>query len=57
MISPCLLSELISGAYILIWPFLTLWILLIFKAVLKDVREAEKENRDLVQAPVSRLVE
>jgi hypothetical protein len=43
------MSELMLGAYILIWPALTLWILLLIcKAVLKDMREAKKENRDLV---------
>ncbi|WP_217645434.1 putative transporter small subunit [Oceanisphaera psychrotolerans] len=43
------MNDLILGAYILIWPALTLWILVVIcKAVLKDVREAKKENRELV---------
>ncbi|GHA21718.1 putative transporter small subunit [Oceanisphaera arctica] len=43
------MNDLTLGAYILIWPALTLWILVVIcKAVLKDMREAKKENRDLV---------
>lgn len=41
--------SLIYGAYILIWPALTLGVLaLICHAVWRDIRTAEEEKRDLV---------
>lgn len=43
------MQELIYGSYILIWPALTLVMLgLIVKAVLRDVREAKRNNAELV---------
>ncbi|GGB47045.1 hypothetical protein GCM10011502_20470 [Oceanisphaera marina] len=43
------MNELTLGAYILIWPALTLWILVVLcRAVLKDMRAAKKNNSELV---------
>lgn len=43
------MQELIYGSYILIWPALTLVMLgLIVKAVLRDLREAKRNNAELV---------
>lgn len=43
------MQELIYGSYILIWPALTLVMLgLIVKAVLRDVRDAKRNNVELV---------
>ena len=43
------MQELIYGSYILIWPALTLVMLgLIVKAVLRDMREAKRNNAELV---------
>ena len=43
------MSELILGAYVLIWPALTLVILwVICRAVWKDIKTAKKEKRGLV---------
>ncbi|MCT7655752.1 putative transporter small subunit [Oceanimonas sp. NS1] len=43
------MSELTLGAYILIWPALTLWVLImICRGVWKDIVAARKENRELV---------
>ncbi|MDV2857614.1 MULTISPECIES: putative transporter small subunit [Oceanimonas] len=43
------MSELIMGAYILIWPALTLLVLImICRGVWKDIVAAKKENRELV---------
>ncbi|MDN6296892.1 MAG: putative transporter small subunit [Halomonas sp.] len=39
----------LMGFYVLIWPALTLGVLiLICRAVIRDRREARKENRELV---------
>ncbi|WMC09337.1 putative transporter small subunit [Oceanimonas pelagia] len=43
------MNELTLGAYILIWPALTLWVLImICRGVWKDIVAARKENRELV---------
>ena len=43
------MNELTLSAYILVWPALTLWVLVVLcRAVLKDVRQAKKEQRELV---------
>lgn len=43
------MNELTLGAYILIWPVLTLVILwVICRAVWKDIKAAKKEKRGLV---------
>lgn len=43
------MTEFTLSAYILVWPALTLWILVVLcRAVLKDVRQAKKEQRELV---------
>ncbi|WP_219899624.1 putative transporter small subunit [Zobellella taiwanensis] len=43
------MNELLLGAYILIWPALTLWVLVrICKGVWNDVAVAKQENRELV---------
>lgn len=43
------MQELIYGSYILIWPAVTLVMLgLIVKAVLRDLREAKRNNAELV---------
>ncbi len=42
-------NEIVYGAYILIWPALTLGVLtVICGAVLKDVRKARKSDEDLI---------
>lgn len=43
------MTELTLSAYILVWPALTLWILVVLcRAILKDARLAKKEQRELV---------
>ncbi|WP_232455117.1 putative transporter small subunit [Oceanisphaera avium] len=43
------MNEFILGAYILVWPALTLWVLVVLcRAVLKDVQKAKQEKRNLV---------
>ncbi|GHB01182.1 putative transporter small subunit [Modicisalibacter luteus] len=43
------MQTLIFGSYVLIWPVLTLGVLaLICRAVLRDMRVARAEKRDLV---------
>ncbi|MBU3824552.1 MAG: putative transporter small subunit [Candidatus Oceanisphaera merdipullorum] len=43
------MNEFTLGAYILVWPVLTLWVLVaLCRGVLKDLRQAKQENRDLV---------
>lgn len=43
------MNEFTLTAYILVWPALTLWVLVVLcRAVLKDVRQAKKERRKLV---------
>jgi len=42
-------NELVYGAYILVWPALTLGVLtVICTAVVRDVRKARKSDEDLV---------
>jgi hypothetical protein len=42
-------NELVYGAYILIWPAITLVVLgVICGAVARDVRKARKEDEDLI---------
>lgn len=43
------MQTLIYGAYILVWPVITLAVLIVLcAAVRKDVRAAKKEKRELV---------
>lgn len=43
------LQSILYGAYILVWPALTLGVLVyICRAVWRDIRQAKKENRDMV---------
>lgn len=43
------MNEFTLSAYILVWPALTLWVLVVLcRAVLKDLRQAQKEQRKLV---------
>lgn len=43
------MNEFTLSAYILVWPALSLWILVMLcRAVLKDLRLAKKEKRGLV---------
>ncbi|SFU65403.1 putative transporter small subunit [Halomonas korlensis] len=43
------MQTLIYGAYVLVWPALTLGVLaLICRAVWRDMRAANKDDRDLV---------
>lgn len=43
------LETILYGAYILVWPALTLAVLVyICRAVWRDIRQAKKEQRDIV---------
>lgn len=43
------MSFLILSTYILVWPALTLWVLVVLcRAVLKDYRSAKKNNEEMV---------
>ncbi|UTW12286.1 putative transporter small subunit [Marinobacterium rhizophilum] len=43
------MSELLMGGYILIWPVISAIVLVVMlSAIVKDVRKAKRENRDIV---------
>jgi hypothetical protein len=43
------MSELLMAGYILVWPVISAIVLVVMlRAIVKDVRTAKRENRDIV---------